>query len=80
MLESIISAAIAVVSGGAVLTSRIHARILELDKRIDQIELDMAQSYVSRASFEKALERVEDHMIRIENKLDVIVTQRYPGP
>lgn len=79
MLESIISAAIAVVSGGAVLTSRIHARILELDKRIDQIELDMAQSYVSKRSFEKALERVEDHMIRIENKLDVIAGQRYPG-
>ena len=79
MLESIISAAIAVVSGGAVLTSRIHARILELDKRIDQVELDMAQSYVSKRSFEKALERVEDHMIRIENKLDVIAGQRYSG-
>lgn len=79
MLESIISAAIAVVSGGAVLTSRIHARILELDKRIDQVELDMAHSYVSKRSFEKALERVEDHMIRIENKLDVIAGQRYSG-
>ena len=73
MIESIISAAIAVVTGGAVLTSRLHARIMELDKRIDQVELGMAQSYVSKADFEKTLERVEGHMVRIEDKLDKLV-------
>ena len=62
MIESIISAAVAVVTGGAVLTSRLHSRIMELDKRIDQVELGMAQSYVSKADFEKTLERVEIHM------------------
>ena len=73
MIESIISAAVAVVTGGAVLTSRLHARIMELDKRIDQVELGMAQSYVSKADFEKTLERVEVHMTRIETKLDKLV-------
>ena len=73
MIESIISAAIAVVTGGAVLTSRVHTRILELDKRIDQLELGMAQSYVSKADFERTLERVETHMLRIEDKLDDLV-------
>ena len=57
MLESIISAAIAVVSGGAILTSRLHTRISELDKRIDQVELVMATTYVSKNDFEKALEQ-----------------------
>ena len=76
MLESIISAAIAVVSGGAILTSRLHTRISELDKRIDQVELAMATTYVSKNDFEKALERVESHMIRIEDKLDAIADIR----
>ena len=73
MIESIISAAIAVVTGGAILTTRVHSRILELDKRIDQLELGMAQSYVSKADFERTLERVETHMLRIEDKLDDLV-------
>ena len=73
MIESIISAAVAVVTGGAVLSSRLHSRIMELDKRIDQVELGMAQSYVSKADFEKTLERVEVHMTRIETKLDKLV-------
>ena len=73
MIESIVSAAIAVVTGGAILTTRVHTRILELDKRIDQLELGMAQSYVSKADFERTLERVETHMLRIEDKLDDLV-------
>ena len=73
MIESIISATVAVITGSAVLTSRLHGRIMELDKRIDQVELGMAQSYVSKADFEKTLERVEVHMQRIETKLDKLV-------
>ena len=73
MIESIISAAVAVVTGGAVLTSRIHGRIMELDKRIDTIELTMAKCYVSKIDFERTLERVEAHMTRIEVKLDKLV-------
>ena len=73
MIESIVSAAVAVITGGAVLTSRLHTRIMELDKRIDQVELGMAQSYVSKADFQRTLERVEGHMVRIENKLDELV-------
>ena len=76
MIESIISAAVAVITGGAVLTSRIHARIMELDKRIDQVELNMVKCFVSKADFEKTLERVEGHMMRIENKLDKLVEQK----
>ena len=73
MIESIISAAIAVVTGGAVLTSRVHSRIMELDKRIDNVELTMVKCFVSKADFERTLERVEGHMTRIESKLDKLV-------
>ena len=73
MIESIVSAAVAVITGGAVLTSRLHSRIMELDKRIDQIELGVATGYVNKSEFEKMLDRVEDHMMRIETKLDKIV-------
>ena len=76
MIESIVSAAVAVITGGAVLTSRIHSRIMELDKRIDSVELSMAQAYVTKGDFERTLERVEGHMIRIENKIDRMVNQQ----
>ena len=76
MIESIISAAVAVVTGGAVLTSRIHTRILELDKRIDGVELQMAQQYVSKVDFREMFQRVEDQMLRIEDKIDKLVETR----
>ena len=46
---------------------------MELDKRIDNMELTMAKCYVSKVDFERTLERVEAHMTRIEVKLDKLV-------
>ena len=76
MIESIVSAAVAVVTGGAVLTSRLHGLIMELDKRIDEVELTMVKCFVSKVDFERTLERVEGHMMRIETKLDKLVETR----
>ena len=77
MIESIVSAAVAVITGGAVLTSRLHGRIMELDKRIDEVELTMVKCFVSpKQTFERTLERVEGHMMRIETKLDKLVETR----
>jgi|TARA_X000000950_G_scaffold285695_1_gene392306 hypothetical protein len=73
MIESIISATIAVVTGGFVLTSKLSSKLDHLDKRIDEVELSMARNYVTKNDFEKTLERVEGHMIRIEEKLDELV-------
>ena len=73
MVESIVSAAVAVITGGFVLTSRINSKIDDLDKRIDGVELCMASNYVTKDDFAKTLERVEGHMIRIEEKLDELV-------
>ena len=77
MIESVVSAVVAVITGGAVLTSRLHSRIHELDKRVDFIELTMARDYVSKNDFATTLERVENHMIRIEDKLDALADLRF---
>ena len=73
MIEIIFPGVIAIVTGAAVMTSRIYGRIIELDKRIDTVELSMAQAYVSKSDFKIVLDRVETHMLRIEDKLDTIV-------
>jgi len=63
---------VALISGGFVLNTRVHNRVSELDRRVDGIELRVAQDYVSKADFQHALERVENQLIRLEEKLDVI--------
>tara|TARA_B100000085_G_C18548865_1_gene515022 strand:- start:1499 stop:1744 length:246 start_codon:yes stop_codon:yes gene_type:complete len=76
MFESIISAAVAVITGGFVLTSRMNNKIDALDRRVDSVELTMARSYVTKDDFASTLERVEAHMIRIEDKLDDLVASQ----
>ena len=73
MVEAGISVVVALITGGFVLTNRIYGRILELDKRIDSIELRIAQAYVSKADLQLVIERMEGHMVRIEDKLDSLV-------
>jgi len=75
-----VSVVIAVVAGGAAINNRLHNRINNvhdrisgLDRRIDAIELSVAQDYVSKADLSVMVQRMEDHMVRIENKLDQIV-------
>ena len=79
-MEAIVAAVIAIVAGGATLNNRLHNRINNvhdrisgIDRRIDAIELSVAQDYVSKADLSTMVQRMEDHMVRIENKLDQIV-------
>ena len=80
MSEAFVSLAVAVVAGGAALNNRlhnrinsVHERISALDRRLDGIELTVATDYVKKAELAELLKRMEDHMVRIENKLDQIV-------
>ena len=77
MIEALITGAISLVIGigGGVMTlqSRSSSRMDAIDKRIDNIELRLAEKYVPRQELASALQKMEDHMIRIENKLDQIV-------
>ena len=77
MIEAGVAAGLAVITGLAALTNRLHRRIDEsvtriemVDRRIDRAELDMARNYVYKSDFENAFQKMEDHMIRIETKLD----------
>jgi len=77
MIETAIAGAISLVIGvsGGVLavSSKSNSRMDNIDKRIDSIELRFAEKYVPRQELATALQKMEDHMIRIENKLDQIV-------
>ena len=74
MIESAVSAGVALISGLVILTNRLHSRIGEVSRRVDAVELRIAKEYLSKTEFSIALERVEAHMIRIEQKLDGILT------
>lgn len=77
MIEAVLTGVISLLIGasGAVLTinSKSNGRMDEIDKRIDGIEIRLAEKYVPRQELANALAKMEDHMIRIENKLDQIV-------
>ena len=63
MLEAAVALGIAVSTGLGVFASRINTRV-------NQIELRVAEKYIPREEVSLILTRFEDHMIRIENKLD----------
>lgn len=69
-MEAVVTVVIAALSGLGVLHGRLQGRIHELDRRIDTIEVKVAEKYVTKTDMSAMLDRVEDHMIRIENKLD----------
>ena len=72
MLEALVTAGIAALTGMSVLTSRLHNRITELDRRIDKVELRVASEYVTKTELSGMMQRMEEHLIRIEEKMDKI--------
>ena len=72
MLEAAVTLSIAALTGMSVLTQRLHGRINELDKRIDKVELRVASDYVTKSELSAIMERMESHLIRIEEKMDKI--------
>ena len=72
MLEAAVTLSIAALTGMSVLTQRLHGRINELDKRIDKVELRVASDYVTKSELSAIMERMEAHLVRIEEKMDKI--------
>ena len=72
MLEAGITAGIAALTATSVITSKLHNRITELDRRIDTVELRVAENYVTKGELSTIMERMEAHLIRIEDKMDKI--------
>ena len=74
MLETLIPLGVAAATGFSVLIRGLYTRVHDLDRRVDSFELRVAESYLSKTEFRVAIERVEAHMIRIENKLDKLAS------
>ena len=75
MLEAGVALAIASVTGVAAITNKLNSRLTELDRRLDYMELRVAENYVSKADMDTLIDRVESHLIRLENKLDKLTYQ-----
>ena len=73
MLEAGVALSTAVITGMAILTQKVHNRITQVERRVDGIALDIAQRYVTKYELSELVERVENQMMRIEDKLDRIV-------
>ncbi len=76
MIEPFVPLFVAVGTGFAVLTSRIYNKIGHLDTRVDGIELRIVQDFVSKNDLQLALDRMESHMTRIEDKLDAMANKQ----
>ena len=75
-MEAAVTILIAALSGMGVLHGRLNSRIHELDRRTDGIEVKMAEKYVSKDCFEVSMKRLEDHMARVETKLDTLLLSK----
>ena len=75
-MTGVVSLVIGASGGVLALTSKSSGRMDEIDKRIDGIEIRLAEKYVPRQELANALQKMEDHMVRIESKLDQIVLLR----
>ena len=76
MIEQAVPIIIAAITGGGVIINRLHNRMHHIDSRIDKLELRMVESFVPKTEFGQAMERVELHMLRIEEKLDKLVDKK----
>ena len=76
MFEPFIPAVVALVTGVAVLFNKVNYRVTQLDHRVDKLELKLVESFTTKADFQVAMGRMEEHMIRIEDKLDKLVDKK----
>ena len=70
MTEIGITVALSLFTALGAATRQLHSKIDDLDRRVDQHELRVAEHYISKSEFRSAMEKVEAHLIRIENKMD----------
>ena len=70
MVEAWVTASVAVVGGVYGVIQALHRRVTSVDTRLDRIELCLARDYVPRSEFVASQAKLEEHMVRIEEKLD----------
>ena len=80
MVEAAVTAVLAAIAGAATNTNKLHTRITalrdqqraeisDLERRVDGVELRIAEKYVTKAD----LADLKEYMIRIENKLNQLI-------
>ena len=79
MLEAAVAASIAIATGVGAVLNRQQQRLLELDKRVDEIALRVAERYITKNELSEVMRKMEGHMIRIEDKLDRIANGTQKG-
>ena len=76
MIETFVPVIIAVVTGTAVLFNKVNQRVTILDSKVDKLELKLVETYTPKQEFTAAMLRMEDHLIRIEDKMDQLVAKK----
>ena len=76
MIEAFIPGIIALVTGTAVLFNKVNHRVTLLDNKVDKLELKVVETYTPKQEFTAAMLRMEDHLIRIEDKMDQLVNKK----
>ena len=76
MIEAFIPVLVALTTGVAVLFSKVNNRVTVLDNKVDKLELKVVESFTTKADFANAMERMEQHLIRIEDKMDKLVDKK----
>jgi hypothetical protein len=76
MIETFVPVIIAVVTGTAVLFNKVNHRVTLLDSKVDKLELKLVETYTPKQEFTAAMLRMEDHLIRIEDKMDQLVAKK----
>ena len=81
-METILGAVIATITGVAALNNRIHVRISELDRRLDFIEIKLAEKYTSKDDLNDMFRYLQESQIRLEAKIDrhLALSSVYEGP
>ena len=69
MLEAAVSICIAAATGLSVMSSKMNSRL-------NQIEVRVAEKYMPREEISLILTRFEDHMVRIESKIDNLIQSK----
>ena len=70
MVEAWVGGTVAAIGGAYTVIQALHRRVSNVDTRLDRIELSLARDYVPRSEFVASQAKLEEHMIRIETKLD----------
>ena len=79
MVEAVVAGAAAVIAGGYSVVQALHRRVPNVDTRLDRVELSLARDYVPRSEFVASQAKLEEHMVRIEAKLDRML-ERHQKP